>query len=99
MDRKPIPLGVAAIGLFLAAGAGVPLANQLAREIPEGTVVSCRVTWSHLYYANVVLDSGRTVLVTSHDVGRLEELHPGGLAPREDARTRWVHAERGLRST
>jgi hypothetical protein len=78
MDQKPIPLGVAAIGLFLAAGAGLPLANQLAREVPEGEVVSCHVTWSHLYYADIVLDTGRTVLLTSDDVAGLKNCIPAG---------------------
>lgn len=78
MTQKPIPLGVAAVGLFIAAGAGIPLANQLAREVPEGTVVSCKVTWSHKYYADIVLDSGRTVLVTSDDVTGLKNCIPAG---------------------
>lgn len=78
MAQKPIPLGAAAIGLFVAAGAGIPLAGQLAREVPEGTVASCKVTWSHKYSADIVLDSGRTVLVTSDDVGGLKNCIPAG---------------------
>lgn len=73
-----MPLGVAVVGLFVAAGAGIPLGGQLAREVPEGTVVSCKVTWSHKYWAHIVLDSGRTVLVTSDDLAGLKNCIPAG---------------------
>jgi hypothetical protein len=68
MTRKPASLKLIFVGIFLAAGCGLPIIFKLLYSVPESRVLKCETSWSHRYYANVSLGSGRELSLTNDDI-------------------------------
>jgi hypothetical protein len=64
-------------GLFLALGCGVPLAVRFVYSVDPSPVRECGVSFSHRYYSNVTLESGRHLVLSPDDV-----MHPAECLPR-----------------